>query len=101
MPFDQAQATEIALRLELVYGLSGHSLVRIPDPAHMLMADPAVRTRADRRLRAALRRARQLLAVEHLWLRDLTDRLCAERVLVFGEEGLDRHKPDPEARHEP
>jgi len=98
---DLAKATEIALRLELVYGLSGHSLVRVPDPARMMMSDQGVRTRADRRLRAALRRARQLLAVEHLWLRDLTDRLCAERVLVFGEEGLDRHKPDPEARHEP
>ena len=98
---DLAKATEIALRLELVYGLSGHCLVRIPDPARMMMSDQGVRTRADRRLRGALRRARQLLAVEHLWLRDLTDRLCAERVLVFGEEGLDRHKPDPEARHEP
>ncbi|SNR67544.1 AAA family ATPase [Paracoccus sediminis] len=98
---DLAKATEIALRLELVYGLSGHCLVRIPDPARMLMSDPGVRTQADRRLRAALRRARQLLAVEHLWLRDLTERLCAERVIVFGDDGLDRPGPDPEAGHEP
>lgn len=98
---DLARATEIALQLELVYGLSGHNLIRVPDPTQMMMSDPAVRARADRRLRTALRHARQLLAVEHLWLRSLTDRLCAERVMVFGEEGLDRPRTDPEARHEP
>ncbi|WEF24675.1 AAA family ATPase [Paracoccus sp. S3-43] len=98
---DLARTTEIALRLELTYGLSGHSLVRFADPAHMLMTDPAVRTRADRRLRAALRRARQLLAAEYHWLLHLTDRLCAERVLTCGNEGLERPGPDPETRHEP
>lgn len=98
---DLARATEIALRLELTYGLSGHSLVRFADPARMLMTDPAVRTRADRRLRTALRRARQLLAAEYHWLRHLADRLCAERIVTYGDEGLQRPGPDPEARHEP
>ncbi|MGN7871825.1 AAA family ATPase [Paracoccus sp. 22332] len=98
---DLAKATDIALRLELVYGLSGHSLVRFADPARMLVSDPAVRTRADRRLRTALRRARQLLAAEYHWLRHLADRLCAERVIACGEDGLERPGPDPEARHEP
>lgn len=98
---DLARATEIALRLELTYGLSGHSLVRFADPARMLTTDPAVRSRADRRLRTALRRARQLLAAEYHWLLALTDRLCAERIVTYGDEGLQRPGPDPEARHEP
>ena len=98
---DLARATEIALRLELTYGLSGHSLVHIADPARMLVSDPVVRARADRRLRTALRRARQLLAAEYRWLGALTDRLCAERVVTYGEDGLERPGPDPEGRHEP
>lgn len=98
---DLARATEIALRLELTYGLSGHSLVHIADPARMLVSDPAVRARADRRLRTALRRARQLLAAEYRWLGALTDRLCAERVVTYGEDGLERPGPDQEGRHEP
>ncbi len=87
--------------LPVLDGLSGHSLVHVADPAQMLMTDPAVRTRADRRLRMALRRARQLLAAEYHWLRHLTDRLCAERIVTYGENGLERPGPDPEARHEP
>ncbi|WP_347140249.1 AAA family ATPase [Paracoccus sp. SSK6] len=93
---DLARATEIALRLELSYGLSGHSLVHVADPARMLVSDPAVRARADRRLRTALRRARQLLAAEYRWLLGLADRLCAERVLTCGDAGLDRPDPEPE-----
>jgi len=89
------------MMLPVLDGLSGHSLVHVADPAPMLMTDPAVRTRADRRLRTALRRARQLLTTEYHWLLHLADRLCAERVIACGDAGLDRPGPDPEARHEP
>lgn len=90
---DLALATEMALRLELAFGLTDHALIYHPDPVFISERDPAVRNRANLRLREGMQRATDLLREEETLLRQVAKVIYRERVL----EG-DPDEPDLGAR---
>ncbi|MBK4217944.1 AAA family ATPase [Paracoccus caeni] len=94
---DLAQATGIAVRLELAYGLGATGLVYVSDPNPILAADPALRARIDACLQAAMCQATALLCTRRDEVIALADRLCVERVIEGPNNGLAAQAlPEPE-----
>ncbi len=83
---DLALASDLALRLELSWGLTDHGILYQADPSGALLAAcPEVRGRANDRLREAMGRVRARLSDERPALEALAERLVAERTMEPGE----------------
>lgn len=79
---DLARASELALRLELCWGLTDQGIFYHADPEQaMKVATPEVRARANDRLREAMARAARLLRGDRGMLEALAERLVQERTL--------------------
>ena len=85
---DLARASELALRLELSWGLTDQGILYHADPERALeVATPTVRARANVRLREAMARVSDLLKGERETLAALADLLVQVRILEPDERG--------------
>lgn len=83
---DLARASELALRLELSWGLTDQGIFYHADPERALeVATAAIRARANVRLREAMARVTGLLKREHEALTALAEVLVRERTLEPGD----------------
>lgn len=79
---DLAQATRLALAIDVILGLSADGPVWTAAPDYELLRDPAVRARVRQRLEAAEQRATGILAAQDPLLRDMAKALLHERELA-------------------
>lgn len=87
---DLALASDLALRLELSWGLTDHGILYQADPSGVLLAAcPQVRARANDRLREAMGRVRARLIDDRPVLEALAERLVAERTMEPGQGAHD------------
>lgn len=83
-------ASDLALRLELSWGLTDHGILYQADPSGVLLAAcPQVRARANDRLREAMGRVRARLIDDRPVLEALAERLVAERTMEPGQGARD------------
>ncbi|SFY44316.1 Peptidase family M41 [Paracoccus pantotrophus] len=79
---DLAQATRLALAIDVILGLGADGPVWTAAPDHELLRDPAVRARVRQRLEAAEQRATDILAAQEPLLRDMANALLQKRELA-------------------
>lgn len=82
---DLAQATRLALAIDVILGLGADGPVWTAAPDRELLRDPVIHARVRQRLEAAEQRATDILAAQESLLRDMAKALLRQRELAGSE----------------